>query len=1225
MISYLVKIFILLAFSFFVIYNYYFWAWSHVENFDWYLPYIIIMWIIYGIYKFLQLDLLAQKQSFSLLRIIWFFFLHLFVLCLLYFSFNDIPLSNWLLLFWKIVFYLLLPTLILFIAYWFWKKISSCINYLEQDNKTYNFLLSLALWFFSFVFLITTIGILGFYNIWVVLLILGGFIAYSYKEIIAAFNWVTDYSIELDVTEWNYMKLISSELLFIISTLIISTTLINIIRPFPIWWDDLWAYMNYPHLFAEAGSIISIWWMRSWEVFTGIGYIFSWPTQAFFLNSIWGILSFIVLILVIGDLIKTTSPNKKSFFNVPMLLATIFISMPMVVFQQAKDMKLDAWLFFLSVITLYLLFKYYLNKQKYENLEMKKWWGILFVVWLLLWFAFTIKFTSLLLISWALALVFFSRLWFAWLIWYISIYFAIFTKADLWKKMNVVVNPDKIPWFETKFAIIFWLLWLWFIAYQFLKTEKSTINRFLKELAIIFVWIIIAILPWWVKNIVSSYPDIWVSAVLSWKSESFVMDKTLLKTSEELQKIEEEKKAQRLASDGTIWNEDWWRYLGYEKWINNYIKLPWNLTMQVNQKGEFTDIWFIFLALLPVILLFLPYRKKNYAFLIVIFLLLELLIFVKSEAKPINISNLSAINQETKDFLFDKNNKVFKDKTNNKDIYDIDFFSYVSKDDLKKLAWEDNTYETLEKKSKELFYKQIRAKVESESIEKKITLTNTDLYDKDYEYLKELKSIRDSSYYFSSKVTSLHVLEWLIKEYEIKDWQALINLWKENRSFNQLLSDNFAKYSLPWGYLVILILFLLPVLFIFLGLKRDDVEENIELFKLNTVFVSFYTFLWVISAFWVVWYGITMYFSFLLAIGVALYYTSSYNSTDDENSILLKKLASISIGIVFLIYICFSIIPHTFSNFKAASYNKYKMWNVTQASAPFVYHKEYLKILFELNIAEDKKEKFLETYIDKDIIARLPDIVTMDIEEIKIILNEAIKNNNKLSGQAESSLENIYKNISNPDNEFKNKSIIFRAWTFLKYHISENNKRLIEDSLLFSFNDYIHDTDIFKTIENFKKLWVSHLLVDLNAATIDRDKRHNLTKRYEKLLTTFTADDLELISTDSKCLKVAYEDYKKSEKNSHDLSQFITIAWVNYESYQADGTQVARWAKLMNCYKLINKYFKEKKVDKDNYPYLLNIYNHIEHNKKDYDTDNKVYKLLQDQVKHWYKALFKVK
>jgi hypothetical protein len=74
----------------------------------------------------------------------------------------------------------------------------------------------------------------------------------------------------------------------------------------------------------------------------------------------------------------------------------------------------------------------------------------------------------------------------------------------------------------------------------------------------------------------------------------------------------------------------------------------------------------------------------------------------------------------------------------------------------------------------------------------------------------------------------------------------------------------------------------------------------------------------------------------------------------------------------------------------------------------------------------------------------------------------------------------------------------------------------------------------------------------LNAATIDKDSRHNLTKRYENLLTTLRSDKLELVETDSVCLKIALEDYKKSEKKEKDIKQFMTISGVNYESYNKD-------------------------------------------------------------------------
>jgi len=100
--------------------------------------------------------------------------------------------------------------------------------------------------------------------------------------------------------------------------------------------------------------------------------------------------------------------------------------------------------------------------------------------------------------------------------------------------------------------------------------------------------------------------------------------------------------------------------------------------------------------------------------------------------------------------------------------------------------------------------------------------------------------------------------------------------------------------------------------------------------------------------------------------------------------------------------------------------------------------------------------------------------------------------------------------------------------------------------------------------------------VDLNAPTIDRDPRHALTTRYEKLLRTFTSENLELIETDSICLKVALESYHKSKKSIVDLSNYYALAGVNYESYTEDWKTIRRWDKQIWCYSYIYWLINEK-------------------------------------------------
>ncbi len=97
----------------------------------------------------------------------------------------------------------------------------------------------------------------------------------------------------------------------------------------------------------------------------------------------------------------------------------------------------------------------------------------------------------------------------------------------------------------------------------------------------------------------------------------------------------------------------------------------------------------------------------------------------------------------------------------------------------------------------------------------------------------------------------------------------------------------------------------------------------------------------------------------------------------------------------------------------------------------------------------------------------------------------------------------------------------------MTYLINENRKRYLDDSLLMTFGDYFYDPSPEKTIERMQSLKFKYLLIDLNAATIDRDPRHALTDRAEKLLLTMNASNLKLVDTDNFCIELALSERKK--------------------------------------------------------------------------------------------------
>ncbi len=1064
----------LIMFSGFIIF-YYYSNGTHVENFDWYLPYFLPILGIYSVYKFFTLSSLQKKIYFSPAKIAWFFSLHLLLLSVLFFSYTGdlfwAALWNGLTLFFKIWMYWLLPISFLIIQLAFWKKILGVI--LEKYKSTSPYYKTISgIWFgfFSFVFILSILWMLWAYNIISVAVILGIFIIFSYKELLNVLSWIWNYKIKCtnhniaskNIIEQINPKLLSIEFFFIVITLILSINLISIFRPFPIGWDDLGAYMNQPQLMANAGFIGELGSMMSWQTFTGIWYMLDNPTLAFFLNNVWWFLSVIIITLIVSEIFKN---KRKTFIHLPLLAATLFISMPMIIFQQAKDMKLDAGLFFMSIIALYMLFEFYNN---YKKIEISK-TGILklfLVIWLLLWFTFTIKFTSLLLLSAVFWILFYTRLWILGFLWYLSLYFAIFTAGWLWKMMNVIaLDTTEL---RINFSIISFIIWITFLITARFKTQKR-FRRFIPRVSALLIWILLAIAPWWIQNIsstIQSWKSVWVSALLWWYAERFDTDYSKIYSKEELVAITKETNVRWLSSSGTTTNEDFWRYFWYEKWINNYVKLPWNLTMQNNQGGEFTTIWFLFLALLPTLLLFLPFRKREYALGVYGLITFEILLFI------IPIS---------RDFL----------------------------------------------------------------------------------------------------------------------------------------TSFMASMSLPYGYLFILLLALVPLTFFIPTLQK---KELTKLFQINLVFAIFYSFLWGISAFGIVWYGIVMYFNFILMIVFWAYYLWAYNLDDSQKKIKIKLFWTLVFSSVVWIYMFMSVFPHSFNNLKTAAYREYKLGTMTVTNAPFRFHREYLPILFNLNIAEDKQEEFLQSILiwEKIKKAAIANKIGTNIEKMKGLLVYVIENDQdkRIQLQAKDSINNMYLWIQKPKKEYKNTAWIYRIGTFLKYHISENNKRLLEDSLVESFNTYIYDKSPEKTIERIKKLGINYLLVDLNAATIDKDPRHNLTKRYEDLLKTFTSQSLDLIDTDSMCLRFGLEEYKKDKE----MSDYILRAGVNYDSFSWKELTMRRQVKQQDCYEEIIKLIEKKKVDTDNYSYLLAFVPHIE---KMTTIKEKVL-FLHKYAGHGSKVLFKI-
>lgn len=647
--------------------------------------------------------------------------------------------------------------------------------------------------------------------------------------------------------------------------------------------------------------------------------------------------------------------------------------------------------------------------------------------------------------------------------------------------------------------------------------------------------------------------------------------------------------------------------------------------MQKNQAWEFTDIWYLFFALLPLIFIFLVYKNRFFPIFFVFLALFQIYYYFDSPYEKISKESVNFISKENQSKIFVKNINVFNNHYFNDNIYDINFNDYADKNLLDKILKENNLEYNSESLSliSKTFYNDLKTKIanndESANISFLQKLTNEDL-----EKLKKLGKNYNENYLFISK-EKVSLKELMIKlNLPLEKQEKLLNLWNSSRNFKWKITDLFSEINIPIWYIYLLLWFFLVFLFLIFALKKS--KEN-YLFKLNLVFITIYTFLWMISSFWIVWYGITMYFWFLLMIWFWAYNISHFDENEETKNYYYKILWTVIFLIIVLIYFFQSVIPHTFTNLKSSSYSSYKMGKITSAASVFERgSNDYLDIISTLNIDENKKIDFLKANINEEIFSRIKNLENMTISEVLDILKKIKtwklkieKNNSRKNityqNYAKKSIENIYKSIINPKSEFKNKDYIYRVWTFLKYYISENNNRLLEDSLLFKFNDYIYSENEKETISRMKKLWLKYLLVDLNAATIDKSEIHDLTKRYEKLLKTLlVSDDLEIISTDSICLRI-WKEYYKNMKN---LEEAMYVAWVNYESYDENNKQISRSTKQKSCAKFIKDLVDSNAISEKNYPFLFWYQQYIQKNKLDLSW-------IQKLVKNSRQALFKIK
>jgi hypothetical protein len=1063
---------------------------NHIESSTGYAWYLITIGILYLGYKIWTVKSWKKHLHFWILGLIGLILLNLFILSVIYTGFPEVKQSpfigswaNGMVLFFHVVGLLLYPVILILITR---NSGMSLAHFIVPKWKDIDMRIrvpaEITLWFLLFSLILVWVGWAGYYNLtWLIftllLLIWLGFNSYkdTYHDLRKKFFTVDNHNLEGTTEEKINLNLLSIEFWFLFFSFLLWISLISIIRPMPIGWDDLWVYMNFPKIMATTGELLKNGWLYAWQLITGTGFLFNYnASQAFYVNQIGWILAVSFLASILSYAFE--GKGMKSLISLPILLAVFYYAMPMTIFQQAKDMKLDPAYFAFSISSIWLL----LYSWKHSE-DKKVLLSIIAVIGLIVGFSFTVKVTSLMIILWVIWILAYYNLSLLGYFGYFFIFLSIFSSFNLWSFLNVPMPKDQglLTFLGASLGLIGWI----FLIASIKKHGFEKFQTLVTQSIVFLISVLLACSPWFVKNIYEVYTWEWkklsITTVITWAPEVNRYDYTRIFSDKE---IEERliRQSQSMTSEWQSQNEDMWRYFWYETWLNNYLKLPANLTFQKNQWGEFTDITYLFLALVPSLILFIPGRKK-YAFFIG---WLTLMLFM-------------------------------------------------------------------------------------------------------------------ALYYFTK-------------------WVG----WSLTSFFGQFTlvpeSGNIKSYA----YALLIIMNLWIVWFFHHFTKDDHIWRRI---RDIIIFMGIYAFLFVVSAFGIVWYGILMYFGFFLIIWFSAYSFTHYSEEEqlDQDVIGYKLTLSAVLFIFIATYFVRSSFPHAWNNLKSAYYNEYKYNTLTQEESIFLYRSDYLLPIATMNLknpnlaykgitdnlaSKEMKNFFASTNIDEVPI----DSLHMFLAKYRNTNVGALKKDIEKIGQT------VYRNVLYPTKETANTKWIYRIGTFMTYLINKNSTRYFDDSLLMAFRDFFYDPSPEATIERMKKMDLGYLLVDLNAATIDKDPRHNLTDRFEKLLLTMTAKNLRLVSTDNFCIELAINEKRKWKITTDDA--FLDLAGTNYESYRWNRV-TARGQKLAQCQLYIIKLINEWRAEE--YPLITQIANEL-YAQEATENMQKIQQIMAKYVGQSWFALFEI-
>lgn len=372
---------------------------------------------------------------------------------------------------------------------------------------------------------------------------------------------------------------------------------INVVRPFPIGWDDLGSYLNRPRLLVSYGTFIHSMSSFQWEYLTSLGYLlFGYDsvfgaTASMMINWFQGVLA-ILSIYLFGRTFM--GPGRG------VLAALLYYTLPIVGHFSFADMKIDNAVFAAGGLATFCLFYAFF----YSN-ERRKTWVLLAGIFV--GFAFSFKITAIMVFMALGAVLMGLALHWTAFVGSLFMVLAVYTENGALNIPRIAERLDvgglPSPMLLFAFFLLIGLSWICVAGY--LRRDR------IKQAALlVFLFVggfIIVIYPWIQHNSFlrgNILPGMSVSAPnsLTPKIDMFgTSDTAQYSLPPELAVTQSDPNCK--ATSGT---EELDRYWGNATGWGHYLMLPWRSVMNLDHAGYYVTsqpavLLFVLVLLLPAL------------------------------------------------------------------------------------------------------------------------------------------------------------------------------------------------------------------------------------------------------------------------------------------------------------------------------------------------------------------------------------------------------------------------------------------------------------------------------------------------------------------------------------------------------------------------------------------------------------------------------------------------